>query len=673
MTALVLMVPLVASADNNLNLDTGKTGGTGFGDITFNGTSIAPVGSAQLSDLGTSFSSDFSTLFGNSFYEAVLAALPYATTPISGTLVLNDVLAVHTNGGNYAGLLVTAISSSSITLQFFTYNTTPAQVQAGSATLGTQSGPAAPSISAVLNNYSSTLPNAPNYGIAPGTLLAVYGSDLAEPGAPVVLQDASQALPLTLNGSSASVTVNGTTVQPAYYYTTPGQIGLVLPSSTPVGTGTITVTYGGQTSQPAPIKIVAHAFGFDSLSNTGTGPAGVRDNNDGYLIESSCSKPVDPVAQCRASATPGEYIVFYGSGDGANIKNTDVSPPTNFDPVNGITAFYFGNVQVPMLYQGRDSYQGQDQINVQVPAGALLGCAVSISAVSGTGSSAIASNLVTIPVTVDGGACADPTALVDPTLAATLAGKTTVKFGGVVIAQQTTFNGTTPAVQQEAAADFWSISGSSLDSYSSSQQPPLGSCSVTQTNSTTFTNPFTLTGLNAGSVSVTGPSGTFALATFPQVPGIYGVLSAPNGTFSIPAGGGIFTFTGTGGTDVGAFNDAQVKFLNPLVWSNSSSEGTVDRSEGVTVTWTGGASNTFVQIQGNSVSSTNAFSASFTCDAPVGAGSFTVPPAVLLALPAGSGTLTVSNYTNPTSPTIPDLDFAFAMGYASTQISATYN
>jgi uncharacterized protein (TIGR03437 family) len=653
LTALLAAVPFVASADTNLNLDTGTTGSSG-GDIVFNANSIAPVSSATLNDLTTAFSSEFSALSSSGLFESILVTLTYSTTPISGSsLVATEVFAVHTNGGNYAAVLVTAASSGSITLQYLTYNTTGTKIQGATVTLG---GPAAPSITQVQNNYSFILPGAPNYGIAPGELILISGNAMATPGSQAApLQDPSKALPTTWNGATVSITVNGTTVNPAFYYAIPSYLGVVVPSNTPVGTGTITVSYGGQTSAPVPITIVAHAFGFDYY---GGALAAITDNGDGHLITTT------------NSAKPGEQIVFWGAGDGADTNNDDINPPKHFDTLTGITALYIGSVQVPIEYQGRSGYQGVDQINVQVPANAPTGCAVSVVAVTGTGSSAISSNIVAMPIATNGGVCTDPLTLVDPTEATTLSGKTTVKFGGISVDQSTTYSGTTPKVAQEAGAFFYSISGISLTGYTSSSQPSLGSCFVTQYNSSTPVNPFTLNGLNAGSISVTGPNGTVQLTTFPQVPGIYVASSPPDGTFTIPTGGGLFTFNGTGGTDVGAFT-ADVNFLNPLVWTNSSSDGTVTRTQGVTVTWTGGAQGTYVQIGGDS--SSTGFSASFVCDAPVSAGSFAVPVAVLLALPAGSGGLTVSNYTNPASVTIPGVDFGYAIAYVSTSISATYN
>jgi len=497
--ALALALPLAASAQNNLNLDTGAAVSSG-GDIAFSGSGIAPVGSAKLADLTTAFGAEFSLLVSLGSLDNVLMSESYSTTPIPNTsLVPNEVIGVNTNGGNYAAVLVTAASSGSITVQYVTYNTSGTKIQG--LTTVTLGGPAGPQITQVQNNYSFILPSAPNYGIAPGTLIIILGNALTAPGSQAVPQNPAGALPKTLNGSSVAVTVNGTTVNPVFYYACDWHLcntisdldvlGVVLPSTTPVGTGTITVSNGNQTSAAFPITIVPHAFGFDSYG----GLAGVRDNSTGALITTT------------NSAKPGEYIVFYGSGDGADKNNTDVSPPTSFDNLSGVTALYIGGVQVPILYQGRDGYQGQDQINVQVPANAPTGCAVSVVAVTGTGASAISSNIVPMPIATNGGTCTDPLALVSPTEGTTLSGKTTVKFGGVAVAQSTMPSATsnTPTVADEATAIYYSISGSSLTGYDSSSRPSLGSCFVTQYNSTTVVDPFIFTYLNAGTVSVTGP------------------------------------------------------------------------------------------------------------------------------------------------------------------------
>jgi hypothetical protein len=62
----------------------------------------------------------------------------------------------------------------------------------------------------------------------------------------------------------------------------------------------------------------------------------------------------------------------------------------------------------------------------------------------------------------------------------------------------------------------------------------------------------------------------------------------------------------------------------------------------------------------------------FTCEAPASAGQFTVPSYILLALPAGSGTLGVDNYGNPQTFTATGLDLGYQFAESSASINATY-
>src|SRR5258708_36662245 len=67
-----------------------------------------------------------------------------------------------------------------------------------------------PSISAIENNYSYTLPSVPNYGIAPGSLFVIFGSNLSTVTVPVLQSSLPPGVPLTPNNVSVSVTVNVT-------------------------------------------------------------------------------------------------------------------------------------------------------------------------------------------------------------------------------------------------------------------------------------------------------------------------------------------------------------------------------------------------------------------------------------------------------------------------------
>src|SRR5689334_12163245 len=80
-----------------------------------------------------------------------------------------------------------------------------------------------PRLGRIQNNYSYILPGMPNYGIAQGSIFIVTGVNLATAASDLQ----SVPLPLQLNGTSVSVTVNGTTTRAILYYVTPNQVGAI--------------------------------------------------------------------------------------------------------------------------------------------------------------------------------------------------------------------------------------------------------------------------------------------------------------------------------------------------------------------------------------------------------------------------------------------------------------
>ena len=122
-------------------------------------------------------------------------------------------------------------------------------------------------------------------------------------------------------------------------------------------------------------------------------------------------------------------------------------------------------------------------------------------------------------------------------------------------------------------------------------------------------------------------------------------------TSLLPAGA--YTVTnGTGGTNVGPFT---ASFTVPpfATWSNENAlnNATVTRANGLTITWTGGntTEGSYIDIQGGSSFNTTGPSfVGWECAAPIAAGTFTVPPYVLLAVPAGvvNGNLQMSTNFN---------------------------
>ena len=628
--ALALLIPIPARADlsatktvnanSTISLDTGTTATSG-GDLLFDGTKLTPQGSAKAYD-GGNLSAEFSEI-----NQTALQAFASLLSPAAITPAANDVIAVLTNGGNYAKVLVTAVSTSSITLQFVTY--------------GASSTPSGPSITAVQNNYSYLLAGLPNYGIAPGSLFIIKGSDLSNPGTAVLQSSASPGIPTTLNGATISVTVNGVTTHPGMYYAIPTQIAAVLPSSTPVGTGTITVTYNSTPSATFPIQVVSTALGLDTYYGTGTGLGVATDPVSGALYSYA------------SSATPGKAIVLWGSGLGADTADSDTVFTTTPHAVNVPLQIYIGGVQATILYQGSSGYPGVNQINVTIPSSVQPGCGVSVIAVSGN----VVSNSVSLPLNPSGGPCTDPGLGITGQISSLVGAS--YKFGFVEIGQSTSSGQT----ESNAGADFNQVSGG-LSSSSGGGLTSIGSCSVNQTvtGGSTGSNS---TGLDAGTISVTGPSGTQALTEIKT--GEYG---AELSSGFIPTGGGTFTFTGAGGKDVGAFT-ATVNYTNPLTWTNMTSITSVNRAQGVNVTWSGGATDSYVLISGSSTSAGGA-SAGFVCYAPVSAGQFTVPSYILLGLPAGTGSLAVENATTPVPFTASGLNYAYGLAAIFSSIQPTY-
>ncbi|MBI2819546.1 MAG: hypothetical protein HYX73_06170, partial [Acidobacteria bacterium] len=149
-----------------------------------------------------------------------------------------------------------------------------------------------PSIDAdgIRNGASYALSGMPNAGIAQGSIFIVFGSNL---GPASLVSVSSFPLPTSqgLAGTSTRVTVGSTTVNAIILYTSAGQVAAVLPSSTPLGNGTVTITFNGQTSAPAPITVVRSSFGIFSLNQAGSGP-GIFQN-----IISNTNQPLNTLTE----------------------------------------------------------------------------------------------------------------------------------------------------------------------------------------------------------------------------------------------------------------------------------------------------------------------------------------------------------------------------------------
>ena len=654
--SLALALPIAALADvtgtptlttttGALNLDTGATASSG-GDLLWSGSILTPQGSATAYTF-PSGSAQFASLS-----QVVLSSLGplYTKSAISVTsLAVGAIVAVKTNGGNYAKVLVTAQSGTSLAVQFQTY--------------GGSSAPTGPTITQVLNNYGLVPPGFTNSGISPGTLFIIKGSGLADPNAKAVLQSsAAPGLQTTLNGASVKVTVGSTTTVPVFYYAIASQLALVLPSNTPLGSAQVTVSYNNQTSAPASFQVVQSSMGFDAYYGTGSGLGVATNNATGALYNYTNSIP------------PGTTVVLWGSGLGADPQRDNTYLGAAFN-INNLSHVYVGGIDATIVYQGASGFPGLNQVDITIPTSVQTGCNVSVVGVTASG---VPTNFITLPI--GNGACSDAIFGTSGNQQQTLSGKGTVNTGAIIVAHSVSPGSTAGSTQTSdlAEAIFQSVTGSSVGSSSGSVS--LGGCIVTETNGS-GSSTATSTAMDAGTVTMTGPvGGTVTLSQPPVSIGTAGLYFAQLAAGAIPTSGGTFTFNASGGSsttlaNVGKFT-ASVTFPNPiLTWTNTSAAATVTRSQGLLVTWTGGSSGTYVMINGNSSGTVGgqSVSGSYTCIAPQSALSFTVPSYVLNTLPAGSGSTSVFNYTNYQTFTAPNLDLGTAFGGTQQSVNSTVN
>jgi uncharacterized protein (TIGR03437 family) len=436
------------------------------------------------------------------------------------------------------------------------------------------------------------------------------------------------------------------------YYSLAAQIAAILPSKTPAGTGTLTVTYNGLASVTAQIVVVAGNIGVFTLNTTGSG--------DAVATLPATNTVVSP----GNAPNPGEIVTLWATGLGA-VSGDETQPAQQADLTNVPLKVFIGGQSANVLFRGRNACcSGVDTIYVTVPQG-LTGCANSVIMQIGN----LVSNATSIPIGTNGRNCVP----IAPNQTGGGLGSGTHSFGGLsMVRQSITTAAIGPVPSQSIKMD---LIGGVFEKVTTSTTPPqgsdldvasYGSCVVSTRVSGQPTTPSTATVqyLDAGTIAVTGPGITGSRQIAKSSPGggilLYSLL-LDNTATTLAAG--TYNFTGSGGPDVGGFTAAYT--LPPAFsWTNPSSLATIVRANGATVTWTGGDPAGYVTIAGQSnftgATAATSASVSFTCTARVTDGSFTVPPVVLLAMPptaaapgatfAIPGSLTVSHIGTAVTP-----------------------
>ena len=500
---------------------------------------------------------------------------------------------------------------------------------------------AQPRITGIFNNASYARPGLQGSGIAQGSIFAVFGERMG----PATLVQAGFPLPTTLEGTSIRVTSGNTGVNAFLIYTSAGQLAAVLPSNTPVGNATAQVTYNGQTSEVFPFNVVARSFGIFSINGAGSGAGVVTDANFGVITPNTALQA-------------GGIGILWGTGLGG-VLFPDNQAAQVFDLKDqSLVEVFVGNRRANLRYAGRSSCcAGLDQIVFDVPQG-IAGCNVSVVVrVAGQ-----ISNFTTTAIGADGRTvCSDP-GLSNTDLERALASGSQ-RLGAIVLARSSAKISVPGVGSADSNTDSGSASFTRYDYRSlisrGQVNPSPGDCYVFTFGGQSFTDPVPFVALDAGTaLTVTGPRGTKTLNRIPQVNGSY--FGELGGGLNIPVPGvpppqplfldpGDYTITGPGGADVGPFT-AQVRLSGVFSWTNQDAIADVARNTDLQITWSGGASEDIVLINGSSTRSNPTAGASFFCMERASAGRFSVPALVLSALPPtstapggiSSGSLTVS-------------------------------
>jgi len=503
----------------------------------------------------------------------------------------------------------------------------------------------------ILNAASYGLDSLPNAGIAEGSIFTVFGTGLG----PATLQMAG-AFPLstTLGGTSIKVTAGGTTVDAIMLYTSASQVAAILPSKTPVGAGTLTLTYNAKPSSPVTIQVVRANFGIFARDMAGTGPAVVQN----YV--SQASMPFNSPIQ---AAQPGQVMVLWGTGLGpVNVDETN--PPGAVDPGTDVEV-WVGNQPAAVQYKGRSpGFSGEDQINFQLPQNVPQGCYVPVAIKAG----GVVSNFTSIAIAPQGGICSDPHGPPASDLQRIASGQS-LKLAWIQLVRENFTLGVPGAVVATGKADVawgdffrWDAGtvGQSV-ALNSVGGVALGSCTVVTGGENVFGSLVVRGGsrLNIGTaLNLSGPNGSKRLPVdklglyeknamgYAATPAVFGTPKAP--PFLDP---GAYTVdNGTGGLDAGGFH-ASLTIPNaptPLSWTNLDSIQTIDRSQDLTITWTGGDPTSEYVLIGGSVSLPTMQNPStltiFGCAERVDAGRFVIPSWVLSTQPINSTDPTASSF-----------------------------
>ena len=406
-------------------------------------------------------------------------------------------------------------------------------------------------------------------------------------------------------------------------YVSAGQINAIMPSNAPLGWSSVWVMFNGK-SNPSPVNIVHDSPGIFTFTGTGIGPAALQNaQSDGSLVNNSN----------RASAVPGQTEQIYLTGLGPVAAPDNQAPPAG--NLSTPVEVWVGGVSASVVYSGRSPCcSGLDQIDFVVPANAPQGCWVPVSVRT---SQTTLSNFASLAIGPNAGACSDSAS----SLAALFqsgGSLASLSLNRMLIHEDVGVNAPVDVSNDFVNYSALKLAGGPFAFLPFYSPPPPGTCTIYpgvgdyfQTGSIPQSPPKALDG--GTQVSISGPGGQKSVTIAQN--------SAPLGSYvplyqlpnQLYLGPGSYTVTTNGGADIAGIT-TQVTMPSPLSWTNRDRITSVNRSQPLTINWSGAATGqSFAILAVGSDLPTNSSAVSF-CSVPSGATSFTIPSQVLAAFPA---------------------------------------
>ena len=425
---------------------------------------------------------------GGSQATNVSASLSSGGNNSVGVYVVQFTLPTTSTTGNFASFIsIGGASTGLVSIQVFT-------------------GPIITSVKNAASNISAGLPNS---GIAQGSIFIAQGVNLG----PAAISIAPNAFQTTsLSGTSISVTVAGTTVAPTLYYTSATQVAALLPSNTPLGNGTITITYNNQVGSTAPITVVQNNVGIFTTTSDGQG-AGIVTYPDYSLVSPMKATNCGGVYTTCGAANPGDTLTVWTTGLGPVSGNETGGAGLGVDMANVDAKLWLGGILARIVFKGRGCCVGEDQIAFVVPDNVPTGCAVPLAIQVGN----LVSNYAVIAIAPKGSRTCTPsnTSFNSSFVPGLTTSTVPIKIGLIQLANEPRFNaqGQFTGNVDGGFAFFASFNvPAAIQPFMASylDDSPSGTCIVYNTsNFPDATEMFTnFTPIDGGaSIKVTGPNG----------------------------------------------------------------------------------------------------------------------------------------------------------------------